>query len=80
MKELLTLRDFDQAIATGQVIVVTDDDGRKIIHMSSCLSISMETFETKVIKGGRKNGTYYAFESVAKAQREGYSRRCQKCC
>ncbi len=80
MSQLLTMDAFEQAVAARHIIVIIDTTGSQRVHMSSCVHISSDNFETKVVKGASRNGKYFAFESVAKAQAAGYQTLCKVCC
>jgi hypothetical protein len=70
--ELLTIADFDGALAAGALLVVTDVANPTRLHRAParCPSVRREWFETKVIVNGGRNGQYYtvANELIASAR------------
>ena len=62
VKQLLTMDEFEQAVAAKEIIVIIDTTGSQRVHMYSCVHISSDNFEAKVVKGASRNGKYFAFK------------------
>ena len=65
--EIRSLDDFDDAVRTECLIVITDTANPNKVHRPDCSFVTAENFTTKVIDGDGKNGRYYVVGSVARA-------------
>lgn len=79
MRKLLTRSDFDEAIAAGAAIVVTDSATGTRIHCPPCPWVKATYFEMKVIQGRGKNGSYFAFSTLADAVAAHGNVPCPRC-
>lgn len=79
MRRLLTREDFDDALASGSAIVVSDSATGNRIHRPPCPWVKASYFEAKVVIGRGKNGAYYAFLSVEEAVAAYGDVRCPRC-
>ncbi len=84
MKELLSTREFERALATGAAVVVVDSPtGRATLHPGTrrCPFLKLDYFERKVIGNDRAEGGYWAVATTGEAaSRWGDAlRECRKC-
>lgn len=79
VRRLLTLSDFNETIAAGDAIVVTDSATGTRIHCPPCPWVKATYFEMKVIQGRGKNGSYFAFPTLAAAVAAHGNVACPRC-
>lgn len=79
IKELLTVDDFDGAIAGREgVIVITDNKTHtRTAHPRTCRHVQKRHFVQKVIRNKRENGSYWLAGSLAEARRELDAQPCE---
>ncbi len=79
-KEILNFEELRKLrLADEGYFVITDSVREPIIHKVNSKCIKTDSFNLKVTINGRKEGSYYWFDSIATASRELGAKRCKVC-
>lgn len=80
-RAVASLAEFRELRAEGDGVLVISDFTRKArtMHDWSCKHVTEESFVTKVVRNGGRNGRYEQFEDLAHAQTVTGTRPCGRC-
>ena len=83
MSETREISDFNELrkirLADEGYFVITDTSRPALVHRVNAKCITSDGFNLKVVINGRRQGSYFWVDSVAKASQEFAANRCKVC-